>query len=138
KPPSGWVLAPRSIILARPRSSANMPRSRHSRTMEPETLILAASRRLATPVTTRSRRCNGQRPLVLQAEKNACSRTGASSFTPSGRARFIAIEEPVLAEAPDAAFPFLLNTGRVRDQWHTMTRTGLSPKLASHTPNPFV
>jgi assimilatory nitrate reductase catalytic subunit len=59
-------------------------------------------------------------------------------FTPSGRARFIAIEEPVLAEAPDAAFPFLLNTGRVRDQWHTMTRTGLSPKLASHTPDPFV
>ena len=59
-------------------------------------------------------------------------------FTPSGRARFIAIEEPVLAEAPDADFPFLLNTGRVRDQWHTMTRTGLSPKLASHMPDPFV
>ena len=59
-------------------------------------------------------------------------------FAPSGRARFIAIEEPVLAEAPDADFPFLLNTGRVRDQWHTMTRTGLSPKLASHLPDPFV
>ncbi|MDQ6869238.1 MAG: molybdopterin-dependent oxidoreductase [Pseudomonadota bacterium] len=59
-------------------------------------------------------------------------------FTPSGRARFIAIEEPVLAEPPDADFPFLLNTGRVRDQWHTMTRTGLSPKLASHMPDPFV
>jgi assimilatory nitrate reductase catalytic subunit len=59
-------------------------------------------------------------------------------FTPSGRARFIAIPEPVLAEAPDADFPFLLNTGRVRDQWHTMTRTGLSPKLASHMPDPFV
>ncbi|MGH6935910.1 MAG: molybdopterin dinucleotide binding domain-containing protein, partial [Methylocella sp.] len=59
-------------------------------------------------------------------------------FSPSRRARFIAIEEPVLAEAPDADFPFLLNTGRVRDQWHTMTRTGLSPKLASHVPDPFV
>ncbi|MGI8569895.1 MAG: nitrite reductase small subunit NirD [Methylocella sp.] len=59
-------------------------------------------------------------------------------FSPSGRARFIAIEEPALAEAPDADFPFLLNTGRVRDQWHTMTRTGLSPKLASHMPDPFV
>jgi assimilatory nitrate reductase catalytic subunit len=59
-------------------------------------------------------------------------------FTPSGRARFIAIEEPVLAEPPDADFPFLLNTGRMRDQWHTMTRTGLSPKLASHMPDPFV
>ena len=38
----------------------------------------------------------------------------------------------------DADFPFLLNTGRVRDQWHTMTRTGLSPKLAGHLPDPFV
>jgi assimilatory nitrate reductase catalytic subunit len=62
----------------------------------------------------------------------------ARFFTPSGRARFIAIREPVLAEAPNANFPFLLNTGRVRDQWHTMTRTGLSPKLASHMPDPFV
>ncbi|MGH6858049.1 MAG: nitrite reductase small subunit NirD, partial [Methylocella sp.] len=59
-------------------------------------------------------------------------------FSPSRRARFIAIEEPALAQAPDADFPFLLNTGRVRDQWHTMTRTGLSPKLASHRPDPFV
>ena len=38
----------------------------------------------------------------------------------------------------DADFPFLLNTGRVRDQWHTMTRTGLSPKLAGHLLDPFV
>src|SRR5208337_4206598 len=59
-------------------------------------------------------------------------------FTPSGRARFIAISEPILAEATEAKFPFLLNTGRIRDQWHTMTRTGLSPKLASHRPDPFV
>jgi assimilatory nitrate reductase catalytic subunit len=59
-------------------------------------------------------------------------------FTPSGRARFNRIAVPSLAEAPSPAFPFLLNTGRVRDQWHTMTRTGLSPRLASHTPEPFV
>lgn len=59
-------------------------------------------------------------------------------FTPSGRAHFIAINEPCLSERPDESFPFLLNTGRVRDQWHTMTRTGLSPKLSSHIPAPFV
>lgn len=59
-------------------------------------------------------------------------------FTPSGRARFSTIAEPALAEAPDGQYPFLLNTGRVRDQWHTMTRTGLSPRLASHIPEPFV
>jgi assimilatory nitrate reductase catalytic subunit len=32
----------------------------------------------------------------------------------------------------------VLNTGRVRDQWHTMTRTGLSPRLAAHVSEPFV
>lgn len=32
----------------------------------------------------------------------------------------------------------MLNTGRVRDQWHTMTRTGLSPRLGQHKPEPFV
>jgi assimilatory nitrate reductase catalytic subunit len=31
-----------------------------------------------------------------------------------------------------------LNTGRLRDQWHSMTRTGLSPKLAGHRPEPLV
>jgi assimilatory nitrate reductase catalytic subunit len=31
-----------------------------------------------------------------------------------------------------------LNTGRVRDQWHTMTRTGMSPRLGQHLPEPFV
>jgi assimilatory nitrate reductase catalytic subunit len=32
----------------------------------------------------------------------------------------------------------VLNTGRVRDQWHTMTRTGLSPRLSTHIAEPFV
>ena len=34
--------------------------------------------------------------------------------------------------------PFRLNTGRLRDQWHTMTRTALSPRLSAHLPEPFV
>jgi assimilatory nitrate reductase catalytic subunit len=32
----------------------------------------------------------------------------------------------------------MLNTGRIRDQWHTMTRTGDVPSLAQHTPEPFL
>ncbi len=36
------------------------------------------------------------------------------------------------------SWPFVLNTGRVRDQWHTMTRTGLSPRLSTHIAEPFV
>ena len=37
--------------------------------------------------------------------------------------------------AVSQAWPFVLNTGRVRDQWHTMTRTGLSPRLAAISPS---
>jgi assimilatory nitrate reductase catalytic subunit len=59
-------------------------------------------------------------------------------FTPDRRARFIAPEAPALRDTASAAYPFLLNTGRVRDHWHTMTRTGASPRLAQHTPEPFV
>jgi assimilatory nitrate reductase catalytic subunit len=40
--------------------------------------------------------------------------------------------------AVDAAYPMSLNTGRIRDQWHTMTRTGLAPDLCRHAPEPFV
>ncbi len=58
-------------------------------------------------------------------------------FTADGRARMIAIEAPALKAEPDAARPFLLNTGRVRDHWHTMTRTGRAPTLGRHIVEPF-
>jgi len=51
--------------------------------------------------------------------------------TPDGRARLIAVS-PTAARAVDPAFPLRLNTGRYRDQWHTMTRTGYAPTLAQH------
>jgi len=57
---------------------------------------------------------------------------------PDGKARFVATRARLPAHAPDADYPFILNTGRVRDQWHTMTRTGRSVKLAEHVPEPFV
>jgi assimilatory nitrate reductase catalytic subunit len=59
-------------------------------------------------------------------------------FTPDRKARLIAPERPRPRASTSADFPFRLNTGRVRDQWHTMTRTGLSPRLGSHLPEPFV
>ena len=58
-------------------------------------------------------------------------------FTPDRRARFVA-PRPVAAAEGTAPYPFLLNTGRIRDQWHTMTRTGLAPRLGAHIPAPFV
>jgi assimilatory nitrate reductase catalytic subunit len=59
-------------------------------------------------------------------------------FTPDGRARFIAPAAPAPKAPVSAEFPLRLNTGRIRDQWHTMTRSGLSPRLARHCPEPFV
>jgi assimilatory nitrate reductase catalytic subunit len=38
----------------------------------------------------------------------------------------------------DEEYPLVLNTGRIRDQWHTMTRSGGVPRLMSHAPEPFV
>ena len=58
--------------------------------------------------------------------------------TPDRKARFIAPEQPALGEKTTDEFPLRLNTGRLRDQWHTMTRTGQSPTLGAHKPEPFV
>ena len=44
--------------------------------------------------------------------------------TPDGKARFFDAAYQPVAEARDARYPFSLNTGRLRDQWHGMSRTG--------------
>jgi len=58
--------------------------------------------------------------------------------TPDGRARMVPVRPKGPASAVTVAFPLSLNTGRIRDQWHTMTRTGLAPDLCRHAPEPFV
>jgi assimilatory nitrate reductase catalytic subunit len=55
-----------------------------------------------------------------------------------GRARFIALAPRAPTHAPTADYPLVLNTGRVRDHWHTMTRTGRSARLSAHMAEPFV
>ena len=59
-------------------------------------------------------------------------------FHADGRARFVATLPRAPTHATSEEFPFVLNTGRVRDQWHTMTRTGRSQRLADHLPEPYV
>jgi len=59
-------------------------------------------------------------------------------FTESGRGRFVPVRHRAPASRPDAEFPLVLNTGRIRDQWHSMTRTGLAPRLGGHLPEPFI
>jgi assimilatory nitrate reductase catalytic subunit len=53
-----------------------------------------------------------------------------------GKARFVAVR-PGVTDRTNSDHPFTLNTGRIRDQWHTMTRTGKSARLFSHIAEPF-
>lgn len=57
--------------------------------------------------------------------------------TPDGKARLV-LTSQIDVPGPLKDWPLTLNTGRYRDQWHTMTRTGLAPKLARHREEPLV
>jgi assimilatory nitrate reductase catalytic subunit len=64
---------------------------------------------------------------------------GPAKFaTADGRARFVATPYRPLAEPSNRERPLVLNTGRVRDQWHTMTRTGRVPRLMTHQGEPLL
>lgn len=56
---------------------------------------------------------------------------------PDGKAKFIAVENIAPVNACTSEYPLALNTGRIRDQWHTMSRTGLSANLSTHRAEPF-
>ncbi|KQP22168.1 nitrate reductase [Pseudorhodoferax sp. Leaf267] len=58
--------------------------------------------------------------------------------TADGRARFADAPYKPVAEAREARYPFSLNTGRLRDQWHGMSRTGTLGRLFGHVPEPVV
>ena len=58
--------------------------------------------------------------------------------TPTGRARFIAKPYAPAHDAVDADFPLMLTTGRLRDQWHGMSRTGLLGRLFAHEGQPLL
>src|SRR5690606_14134211 len=58
--------------------------------------------------------------------------------TADGRARFVATHARAPRHAPSPEYPLILNTGRIRDQWHTMTRTARAPQLNAHEPEPYL
>ena len=57
-------------------------------------------------------------------------------YTPTSRANFVAIDS-CRPERLSQIRPLTMNTGRIRDQWHTMTRTARSVKLSAHRSEPF-
>jgi assimilatory nitrate reductase catalytic subunit len=59
-------------------------------------------------------------------------------FTADKRARLIPTPFRAPVQQASPRFPLVLNTGRIRDQWHTMTRTSKSPRLMAQVPEPVV
>ena len=87
--------------------------------------------------------------LLDQAPQQWPLPAGAASGTPrlyadgvfptaSGRAKFHDAPYRPVAEPIDARYPLHLNTGRLRDQWHGMSRTGLVPRLYAHVEEPLL
>lgn len=64
--------------------------------------------------------------------------TGRVFPTGDGRACFQPAVHQEIHEQPDDEYPLVLNTGRLKDQWHTMTRTGKVPQLLKEAPEPFL
>lgn len=58
--------------------------------------------------------------------------------TPSGKAQFITAPSELPKRSLNRRYPLALNTGRLRDQWHSMTRTGRASRLLDHIDQPFV
>ena len=80
-----------------------------------------------------------QWPLNVQSPEGTQRLFGDGKFfTPNGKAHMVAVAPRLPAVATDTDFPLVLNTGRIRDQWHTMTRTGRVPRLNVHQFEPFV
>ncbi len=80
-----------------------------------------------------------QWPIRSGETKGATRLFGDGRFyTPSGKARLVAVTPRPPQSVCSTDYPLRLNTGRIRDQWHTMTRSGKAPRLASHLPEPLV
>lgn len=81
-----------------------------------------------------------QWPVYAEGDGNKAEKrffADGGFFTSDRRAILVPVEATA-KKRPDPAYPFILNTGRIRDQWHTMTRTGQAPTLFRHIAEPFV
>ncbi|GAB3625886.1 nitrate reductase [Pandoraea terrae] len=80
-----------------------------------------------------------QWPYTADAASGQARRYADGVFaTANGRARFHPVTYQPVAEKADPRFPFHLLTGRLRDQWHGMTRTGRVGRLFEHAPEPML
>ena len=78
-------------------------------------------------------------PVVKnQPYKNGQVFTGNQFSTADKKARFIPITPQLPVQKTSNDYPFVMNSGRIRDQWHTMSRTGKSTALSSHITRPYI
>jgi assimilatory nitrate reductase catalytic subunit len=64
--------------------------------------------------------------------------TDGKFYTKSTKAQFVITEFAEPEQPTNSDYPFVLNSGRVRDQWHTMTRTGKTSELTAHINRPYL
>lgn len=77
-----------------------------------------------------------QWPVKKQSQQRFFSDGGF--YTADKKAQMVAVFHQLPKNEPSTQYPYILNTGRIRDQWHTMTRTGLSAKLSGHINAPYL
>lgn len=78
-------------------------------------------------------------PVVKnQPYKNGQVFTDNQFSTADKKARFIPITPQLPVQQTSNDYPFVMNSGRIRDQWHTMSRTGKSTALSSHITRPYI
>ena len=98
--------------------------------------LLKKNRTIQWPFSQEQRDKEGERVKKDAGTKRLF--TDGQFYTPNGRAQIHALPDENTSEPTDADFPLVLTTGRIRDQWHTMTKTGRVAKLSQHSPQPFL
>ncbi len=102
--------------------------------------LLQSGGSLQWPYPAAASRKDVVNPAIVTTRMDGTPRLFADGkfYTPSGRAILHDVPDTQAGEEPDPDYPFILTTGRIRDQWHTMSRTGKVRKLGIHLPQAFV
>lgn len=81
-----------------------------------------------------------QWPLIDGSDTQSPKRffSAGNFYTKNKKANMIALKHKAPVHPTTKNYPIVLNSGRIRDQWHTMTRTGIVAKLGAHISEPFV
>lgn len=78
-----------------------------------------------------------QWPIINKNDTTPRLMSDGAFYTPNKKANFLALDYNPPKNDRSENYPLILNTGRVRDHWHTMTRTGKAPTLSRHIVEPY-